>query len=317
LAGDPAENLALQNEDAVTIYRESQFFPEKTVSIWGAVHNPGTYSRNEKMSLAELVVLAGGLREDASLVRWQVSRMETTEVSIFSRTFSVDVGEKYWEDELALDFLLEDMDVVSIPTKPGYSYPRVVKVEGFVMYPGAFSVRFKGERLADIVDRAGGLKPGAYLEGARFYRTMDGGGLIPVNFKTALADRKSLDNIELFDGDSIYVPEREDVVYVRGEVFTPGGVLYERGAGLSHYLKQAGGTRDEADEGRVFVTLPNGQKWESGGWFLPDPDILPGSVVYVPRKIEREDKTLPVLRDLATILASLAAITVAMVQVWR
>ena len=51
-------------------------------------------------------------------------------------------------------------------------------------------------------------------------------------------------------------------------------------------------------------------EWESG-------ELLPGSAIFVPRKIEKEDKTLPIIRDLATILASLAAITVALVQVTR
>jgi hypothetical protein len=37
--------------------------------------------------------------------------------------------------------------------------------------------------------------------------------------------------------------------------------------------------------------------------------------VNVPTFIEKEDKTLPLVRDIATILASLAAITVAMVQI--
>lgn len=56
--------------------------------------------------------------------------------------------------------------------------------------------------------------------------------------------------------------------------------------------------------------LPAGKKWESG-------EIPPGSAIYVPKKIEKEDKTPPILRDLVTILGSLAAITVAIVQVTR
>jgi hypothetical protein len=37
----------------------------------------------------------------------------------------------------------------------------------------------------------------------------------------------------------------------------------------------------------------------------------------VPEKIETEDNTLPILRDMTTILASLAAITVALIQVTK
>ena len=79
---------------------------------------------------------------------------------------------------------------------------------------------------------------------------------------------------------------------------------------MDYYIEQAGGTKDEADEGRIYAFLPGGKKWESG-------ELLPGSAIFVPRKIEKEDKTLPIIRDMATILASLAAITVALVQVAR
>jgi len=42
--------------------------------------------------------------------------------------------------------------------------------------------------------------------------------------------------------------------------------------------------------------------------FFPDPDILSGSTIYVPAKIEREDKTWTIIGGVATTLVSLAAI---------
>lgn len=102
----------------------------------------------------------------------------------------------------------------------------------------------------------------------------------------------------------------EDVVRVYGAVFVPSAILYKPGEDDDYYIEQAGGFTDEADESRVYTLLPGGKKWEGG-------DILPGSAVYVPPKIEKEDNTLPIIRDLVTILASMAAITVALVQVTR
>ncbi|MEW6512338.1 MAG: SLBB domain-containing protein, partial [Bacteroidota bacterium] len=161
-----------------------------------------------------------------------------------------------------------------------------------------------------------GLRVGAYLEGSRLFRKFNNAGLVPLNFNEALADESSRDNVVLYDGDSINVALTEDVVYVSGEVFVPSPVLYKQGAGLSYYLDQAGGTKDQADDDRTVVLLPGGKKWEGGGLFGGD-GILPGSSIFVPKKIEREDKTLPLVRDIATILASLAALTVAMVQVTK
>ena len=119
------------------------------------------------------------------------------------------------------------------------------------------------------------------------------------------------------EGDSIYVAYLEDLVNVKGEVFVPSFVVYKKGESVNYYITQAGGYKEEADKGKVVVFLPGGKKWESGTWPFPDPEILPGSLVYVPTKVEKEDKTLPILTAWATVMASLAAITVAIVQVTK
>jgi protein involved in polysaccharide export with SLBB domain len=186
------------------------------------------------------------------------------------------------------------------------------------MLQGDYTLRFQGEKLSDVIERAGGLRAGAYLPGARLFRQeREGRAQIPVDFERALADRNSLENVDIVEGDSIYVPPLDNVVYVKGEVYTPAGVVYRRGASLSYYIQQAGGFTKAAESEDVAVTLPNGRKWEPGWFIFPDPEILPGSTVMVPQKLETEDNTLPILRDMTTIMASLAAITVALIQVTK
>jgi hypothetical protein len=68
---------------------------------------------------------------------------------------------------------------------------------------------------------------------------------------------------------------------------------------------------------RIYVTLPSGKKWKSGWFIFPSEEILPGSLVYVPKKVEREDKTLQILTSWATVMGSLAALTVAIAQVTK
>jgi protein involved in polysaccharide export with SLBB domain len=350
LAGDEKNNLLLRNEDAVTIYKESQFFPEHTVMIAGAVRNPGKYPRNENMSVADLVVLAGGIKEDATTKGWEISRIDSSDLSTYSRVYKIDMPEEYWNDRGIAKFLLEDFDFVFVPANPRYSSQKFVQVGGYVLYPGLYSITNEGERLADIIKRAGGLRPGAYLEGSKFVRkSIDvtwnptegteaavasatlfdslklkkktnepaSAGWIPLDFKKALDDPSSRDNIAIEEGDSIYVAYLEDLVYVKGEVFVPSPAVYKRGEGVDYYIKQAGGFKEEADGSKVVVFLPGGKKWESGWFILPNPEILPGSLIYVPKKIEKEDKTLPILTAWATVMASLAAITVAIVQVTK
>lgn len=351
LEGDEQNNLLLKNEDTVIVYKESQFFPEHTVSIGGAVRNPGKYPRHQNMTVSDLVILAGGMREDGTTKGWEVSRIDSIELSTYSKVSKIDMPDDYWNDQGAGRFLLQDFDFLFVPADPRYSKQKILQIGGYVLYPGFYSIRNEGERLAEIIKRAGGLRPGAYLEGSKFVRkSIDAGwspaeatevattgkgsldslklnrkttteetsaGWIPIDFKKALEDPTSRDNIVVEEGDSIYVAYLEDLIYVKGEVFVPSPVVYKKHESVNYYIKQAGGTKEEADEGKVVVFLPGGKKWESSMWPFPDPEILAGSIIYVPRKIEKEDKTLPILAAWATVMASLAAITVAIVQVTK
>lgn len=310
-------NFPLQNEDSLVVYREDQFFAQKTVTIGGAVRNPGSYVRNEKMTLADLVVIAGGLRENASRTGWEVSRLDTTTLGRYSNTFNVAVTSDYWDPIGQQSFLLQDFDYVFVPSDPKFTPNKLVKITGYVMSPGEYAIRFEGERLAALIQRSGGLRPGAYLDGSRFIRRQNQTGVIPVDFKKALDDTASRDNVVLNEGDSIAIAFHDDVVYVSGEVFAPSAILYKKGESVDYYIRQAGGLRQDADASRIVAFLPNGKKWEGGWFFFEDPELPPGSSITVPKYIEKEDKTLPLVRDIATILASLAAITVAMVQITK
>lgn len=307
---EPASNLTLQNEDSVIIYAYDDFHPRQKVSVYGAVRRPGEYVRHDSMSVSDLVMAAGGLTEGAMYSGWELARLDTEDVKTYTRLTKIGGGDQYWLDDGAKGMHLEDFDVLTIPFDPRYSTQKFVRVTGYVTYPGTYAIQYEGERLADIFRRAGGLRPGAYLQGSRLIRRFNNAGLIPLDFNLALGTAASRDNVVMYDGDSINVAYTEDVVYVSGEVYVPSPVLYEQGEGLSYYIDQAGGYKEEAEKGNTVVFLPGGKKWEHG-------EILPGSTIMVPRKIEKEDKTLPLVRDLVTILASLAAITVALVQVTK
>lgn len=317
LAGDPQHNLLLENEDSLVIYEESRFFPQHSVSIDGAVRNPGAYPRSEKMTVADLVVLAGGLTESASRKGWEISRIDTTHLGNYSTVHVIDVTEDYWTSADGQAFELQDFDFVFVPSDPRFTSNKLVKVTGYVMNPGVYAIRYEGERLAEVIKRAGGLRPGAYLAASRLTRKANSTGTIPIDFNQALTDPYSRDNILLNEGDSIHIALFDDVVYVKGEVLAPSAVLFKSGQNVDYYIRQAGGLTQDADEDRIIAFLPSGKKWEPGWFFIADPELPPGSSITVPKRVEKEDKTLPLVRDLVTIIASLAAITVATVQITK
>ncbi len=310
LQGDPHENLLLRNEDSVVVYSFNQFYPGEEVSVFGAVRKPGNYPRHDSMTVSDLVVMAGGLVDGATTTGWELSRLDTSDIKTYTQMIKVEGDQDYWRHDGGKGVHLQDYDVLTVPYDPRFSTPKFIRVSGYVMYPGTYTIQYEGERIADIFRRAGGLRPGAYLEGSRLVRKFNNAGLVPLDFRKAMERENSRDNVVVYDGDSINVAFTEDMIYVSGEVYVPSPVLYEEGAGLSYYIRQAGGYKEEAEKGNTVVFLPGGKKWDSG-------EILPGSTILVPRELDKPDNTLPVLRDLATILASLAAITVALVQVTK
>jgi len=317
MQGDSANNLELEPEDEVTVFKLAYFFPEQNVSIAGAVRKPGTYIRREKMTVADLVVAAGGLTEDASKQDWELAKLDTTKIGSLSTIKKFNVTENYWDDQKDQPIILEDFDHLMVPSNPKFNRKRLVSINGYVLYPGAYALQKEDEKLSSIIQRAGGLRRGAYLEGSTLMRKWNNAGLVPVDFKKVLDDDESRDNISMLDGDVINIAFKQEVILVRGEVFVPAAVVYKKGASLSYYLNQAGGLKDEADEDRIFVTLPNGKRWEEAWFIFPNPDILGGSVIFVPKKIEKENKTLPIIRDWATITVSLAAIIIGIIQITK
>jgi len=316
--GDPSANLGLQRLDEVTVFKETYFKPPHTVTISGAVRKPATFPRTERLTLTDLLVLAGGVTEQAELTQVKVSRMDTLSETKYSVVYDEVLPTDYWHASSRDPFYLEDFDHVEVLTNPRYTFQQFIQLKGEVRYPGLYAVRYEGESLVDIVKRAGGFKETAYLEGARFYRTVNNAQVqVPINLKRAFADLSSLDNPKVYGGDILDVPINKNVVVVTGEVYFPSGVLYKKGASLSYYLRQAGGPTQNAEASAAVVTLPNGSKWEPGWFIFPDPEILPGSYVSVPTKKEEKTETLQIIRDWALILMNTAAITIAIVQITK
>ena len=173
--------------------------------------------------------------------------MDTTVVGIYRRVIKVDLPEEYWNTSEEQGFLLKDKDIVFVPTNPRYSTKKVVQISGYALYPGTYAIRYEGEKLSELLKRAGGLREGAYLSGSVLLRkarnslalfsnlSTDTAGvkvnnydLVPIDFNNALTDTASRDNVELNPDDSVHISFLEDVVYVRGEVFVPTPILYKK-----------------------------------------------------------------------------------------
>ena len=176
-----------------------------------------------------------------------------------------------------------------------------------MLYPGAYSLRTKTDRLADLVTRAGGMTSRAYPQGIRFVRAVDHVGRINVDLPRAVRDISSSANVILQPGDSIEIPEYQPAVKVSGAVTSPGSVLWKQGAGLDYYLDGVGGFTYQADKGRVSVKYANGdvRTRHKTLFFSSTPTPGPGSEVFVPvRDTTGRINTVQLFTSIVQIIAS-------------
>jgi len=185
LAGTEPD-IALKREDIVNISSIFELKEAYTVDIDGEVRSPGHFAFAEGMTLQAQIIQAGGFRESASSSRIEVSR-RVTNADVMSQSahiaeiFQVDVDKGLSKRDG--DFELMPFDRVVVRTSTGYETQRMIRIVGEVLYPGLYTIHRKDERISDIIKRAGGLTPLAYIDGASLKR----GGLIAPDVAVAEA----------------------------------------------------------------------------------------------------------------------------------
>ena len=108
-------------------------------------------------------------------INWDYAVIERTDPVLLSTTaLPFNLGKVLLQHDATQDLELQPGDVVTIFSKADFSVPRAkqvtqVRIEGEVAMAGVYSVR-PGENLRQVVARAGGLTPNAYLYGAQFTR---------------------------------------------------------------------------------------------------------------------------------------------------
>ena len=60
------KELLLEEEDVVTIFSKNELKDEKYIEISGEVKNPGIYPYSNNLNLSDLIVIAGGVRKNAT-----------------------------------------------------------------------------------------------------------------------------------------------------------------------------------------------------------------------------------------------------------
>jgi protein involved in polysaccharide export with SLBB domain len=295
-------DIPLRREDRVNIYSKFDLREGYYVVIEGEVLNPGTILYEEGLTVEDLILQAGGLKEGASVKRIEISRRikDSDPHSANIRTaviYQEDIRPDLRDSSGATRFVLQPFDEVTIYSEPGYFVQQNTVIQGEVIYPGKYSLQAKSDRISDLVQRAGGLTPNAYLPGAALIRTRHFTGLEQINreaginnllkqdtqatssqtiqqllhrelqkrsetvgidLQKILASPHSEYDLLLTDGDTLIIPKQLQTVRVNGEVLYPTLVRYTRGYRFKDYILAAGGFSERSAKRKSYVVNPNG-----------------------------------------------------------
>jgi protein involved in polysaccharide export with SLBB domain len=143
--------------------------PTEVVRINGHAKAPGDYPLEPGMRVSDLIRAGGSLGDAAfgaaaELTRYAVKGGEARQTELIP----IDLAAVLRGDPNA-DLLLRPFDSLSIKGMPEWGEPEAIELLGEVRFPGSYEIR-RGETLRSVLDRAGGLTPYAFAQGAVFTR---------------------------------------------------------------------------------------------------------------------------------------------------
>ena len=301
---------------------------KKIISIDGAVKRPAKYELKDKENLNVVIFYANGLRQTADMSNISLERIldgslksiPVVNISQFESVEPVDGDLIYIRN-----YPYRSATVSGAVLKPGtYTMSSgetlddlVNKAGGFTNNAYPFGSVFENKEAKIINEKARVLLYQEFLDNIIALSQQNIGGsmdMTPIVTLTkeinkseangrividilSIESRKSLG---IMEGDTLLVPEKNNNVYVYGEVSSEGSVMYKENGDIDYFINKSGGTKKYADTSSIYVLHPNGESTRYSikrNIFENSPksdiQVYPGSIIFVPRKIDdSSSKTL-------------------------
>ena len=354
-------DIELKPEDILNIPSLFDLREPYTIKISGAVNYVDTvlpYRNN--LTVEDAIMMAGGLKESAATVNVEVARRIKDTKTYENSNRTAEVFNFELNDNLGLIsvdgknsnsvFTLEPFDEVYVRFSPGYQEQQVVKVDGEITFSGDYVLAEKNSRLSNIIAKAGGITPDAYVKGASLKRQLtedemrrletllqlssnkqsrDSVALsleniknysVGIDLEKALANPGSAHDVVLRDGDELYIPQLQSTVKINGAVTYPNSVTYTKGMSVGNCLSQAGGYNDIARKYPIVIYM-NGKVATTKKCFIffkRYPKVEPGCEIVVPTKTQRDRKTsLAEVLSIASSTTSMAAMVTSIINTMK
>lgn len=299
-----ANDIELRERDVIFINNIFEMREDYTIRVNGPVMEPDTMSYVNGMTLEDAIFQSGGFRESAAPYQIEVSRrirdlnQETVSTSI-AEVFTFEVDPDLGLSGEDAQFELMPYDQVYVRQLPNYEEQQEVRIVGQVRFPGKYTLSDKNERISDLIERAGGLTPEAYIEGASLFRKKDqtqqeaqkarqantnaeggdnGDGQdqdiaqqlfqgvpfsqkvqVGIDLEEVVENPDSKYDLFMQEGDSLFVPKTLQTVTIQGGVQHPTTVRFDERRNFKDYISMAGGFTELAHNRRGYVIYANGE----------------------------------------------------------
>ena len=356
-----APDMELKPEDQLSIPSLFDLREPDTIKVSAAGNYIDTVlTCRNNLTIEDAIMMAGGLKESAATVNVEVARRIKDTKTYENTNRTAEVFNFALNDNLGLIstdgkksdrvFTLEPFDEVYVRFSPGYQEQQVVKIGGEITFSGDYVLAEKNSRLSDIITKAGGITPDAYVKGASLKRQLtedemrrletllqlssnkqsrDSVALslenikdysVGIDLEKALANPGSAHDVVLRDGDALYIPQLQSTVKINGAVTYPNSVTYTNGMSVGDCLSQAGGYNDIARKYPIVIYM-NGKvatTKKSFIFFKRYPKVEPGCEIVVPTKTQRDRKTsLAEVLSIASSTTSMAAMVTSIINTMK
>ena len=256
-------DVVLKRLDEVFVPSIFELTETSFVKIQGAINNPLAVDGVQvpfvkNMTIQDLIVKVGGLTEAASLSKVEVVRRKR---NVDPKQMDAQISEII-EFEIQPDLVIENkketfyllpFDEVFIRTSPNYEKQNFVTLKGEVIFPGKYGIKYKDEKISDLINRAGGLSPQSYIKGATLVR------------KTLLSDYEKnqrdevLTNLNLntkIKAATTKAPEETEEILTEEEEALDNQIVESVGIDLEKILKNPGSAEDLILQDGDVVNIP-------------------------------------------------------------
>jgi protein involved in polysaccharide export with SLBB domain len=314
--------------------------PQKNlISLEGAFNREATFELTEDQSIGDAVGYANGLSFDADISNILLYRLidgaiESLNISNISQ---LDDTRAKREDKLFIrrhDF--RNVVISGAVLRPGrYKMVEGETISDLIETAGGFSTNAFPEGSVylnldarEIGERVQEMLYEDFIDGLLTIMQKSQGAAADMTAVIAIAEElketpstgrmiidifNEDDPVLLKEGDSLMIPEKTNNIFIYGEILNSGSVLFKEGAGFDYYFNESSGLKETADTSSVFIIYPNGRTERVNrkrNIFAAQPEtileIKPGSIIYVPRKIDDSLSTRLTAQAYATILGNIS-----------